>query len=344
MSFSIATITGYVEQNKLPLLTQTVFDAKTQSLLTKRVGIKSQEALNIMDTDAVFQDATTCAWNADGTTSFSQRTITVARVKVQEELCPRSLETTWMAAQLSQGSNYEGVPFEQAFAEQKAKRIAEGIERAIWQSVPSVAAASASVSGTTGWAVGATSPSGDAQLNRTGGGGLLWLTRYGAGASSVVTAQLGANFSDTTVISGFETAYNNLPSRIISKNDLVAFVGWDLYRLLVFKLNNENLYQGDLGSNGNQAAGELFYPGTNMKVVAVNGLNNTQRIFAGSLSNMFYGTDLLSDEDQFRIWSSYDNDQVRFQASYKYGCQIAFPADISLVLGNNATTPALKTA
>ncbi len=84
MSFSIATITGYVEQNKLPLITQTVFDAKTQSLLQKRVGIKSQEALNIMDTDAVFQDATACAWNADGTTTFSQRTITVARVKVQE--------------------------------------------------------------------------------------------------------------------------------------------------------------------------------------------------------------------------------------------------------------------
>ncbi len=74
-----------------------------------------------MDTDAVFQDATACAWNADGTTTFSQRTITVARVKVQEELCPRSLETAWLASQLTQGSNYEGVPFEQAFATQKAE-------------------------------------------------------------------------------------------------------------------------------------------------------------------------------------------------------------------------------
>ena len=189
--------------------------------------------------------------------------------------------------------------------------------------------------------MGGTSPSGDAQLNRTGGGGLLWLTRYGAGASSVVTAQLGANFSDSTIVSGFETAYNNLPTRVISNNDLVAFCGWDLYRMLAHRLVAVNLYQGDLGQ---VAGGEMFYPGTNMKVVAVNGLNNTQRIFAGSLSNLFYGTDLLSDEDQFRIWASYDNDSVRFQAAYKYGVQIAFPADISLVLGNNATTPALKTA
>jgi len=341
MSFSLGGLTSYVEQQRLPLLTKAVFDAKTQSLMQKRVGVKYEEALNLMDTDAVFQAASTCAWNASGTTTFSQRNISVARVKVQEELCPRSLETAWLASQLTQGSNYEGVPFEQAFATQKAKRIAEGIERAIWQSVPSVAAASASVSGTSGWAVGATSPSGDAQLNRTGGGGLLWLTRYGAGASSVVTAQLGANFSDSTIVSGFETAYNNLPTRVISNNDLVAFCGWDLYRMLVHKLVTVNLYQGDLGQ---VAGGEMFYPGTNMKVVAVNGLNNTQRIFAGSLSNLFYGTDLLSDEDQFRIWASYDNDSVRFQAAYKYGVQIAFPADISLVLGNNATTPALKTA
>ena len=93
MSFSIGGLTDYVEQNKLPLLTTAVFDAKTQSLMQKRVGVKNQEALNLMDTDAVFQSATACAWAASGTTSFSQRVISVARVKVQEELCPRELET-----------------------------------------------------------------------------------------------------------------------------------------------------------------------------------------------------------------------------------------------------------
>ena len=133
MAFSIAGLTDYVEQNKLPLLTTAVFDAKTQSLMQKRVGIKNQEALNLMDTDAVFQSATACAWNASGTTTFSQRTISVARVKIQEELCPRELETKWIATQLSQGSNYEGVPFEQAFATQKAKRIAANIETALLQ-------------------------------------------------------------------------------------------------------------------------------------------------------------------------------------------------------------------
>jgi hypothetical protein len=40
---------------------------------------------------------------------------------------------------------------------------------------------------------------------------------------------------------------------------------------------------------------------------------------------LFYGTDLLSDEEQFSIWFSKDNDEVRFQAAFKAGVQIAYP-------------------
>jgi hypothetical protein len=327
MSFSIGGLTDYVEQNKLPLLTTAVFDAKTQTLMQKRVGVKNQEALNLMDTDAVFQSATACAWAASGTTSFSQRVISVARVKVQEELCPRELETKWLATQLSQGSNYEGVPFEQAFATQKAKKIAANIETAIWQST--------SATGASGWTGSSASLSGDATLNKTVG--LLHLMEKTTASASIVSSLAGAAFSDATVVSAFENVYQNIPVAIVSKSDLVAFCGWDVYRLLANKLVGLNLYQGDLGQLGN---GEMFFPGTNLKIVAVNGMNNTRRIVATSLENLFYGTDLLSDEDQFRIWASYDNDQVRFQAAFKYGVQFAFAEQMVLYKASNATTPA----
>jgi hypothetical protein len=327
MAFSVAGLSDYVEQNKLPLLTTAVFDAKTQQLMQKRVGIKSQEALNLMDTDAVFQLAETCAWAASGTTTFSQRTISVARVKVQEELCPRALETKWLATQLSAGSNYESVPFEQAFATQKAKKIAANIETAIWQST--------TATGASGWTGATATISGDATLNKTVG--LLHLMEKTAASGSIVSSLAGAAFSDATVVSAFENVYQNIPVAIVSKPDLVAFCGWDVYRLLVNKLVGLNLFQGDLG---NLSSGEFFFPATNMKVVAVNGMNNTRRIVATSLENLFYGTDLLSDEDQFRIWASYDNDQVRFQAALKYGVQFAFPEQMVLYKASNATTPA----
>ena len=327
MSFSIGGLTDYVEQNKLPLLTTAVFDAKTQSLMQKRVGVKNQEALNLMDTDAVFQSATACAWNANGTTSFSQRVISVARVKVQEELCPRELETKWLATQLSQGSNYEGVPFEQAFATQKAKKIAANIETAIWQST--------SATGASGWTGSSASISGDATLNKTVG--LLHLMEKTTASASIVSSLAGAAFSDATIVSAFENVYQNIPVEIISKDDIYAFCGWDTYRILANKLVGLNLYQGDLGQLG---AGEMFFPATNMRICAVNGLNSTRRIVATSLSNLFFGTDLLSDEDTFRIWASYDNDQIRFQAALKYGVQFAYPEFMVLYKASNATTPA----
>jgi hypothetical protein len=327
MAFSLGGLTSYVEQQRLPLLTKAVFDAKTQSLMQKRVGVKYEESLNLMDTDAVFQAASTCAWNASGTTTFSQRNISVARVKVQEELCPRSLEQYWMQTQLTQGSNYEGVPFEQAFAEQKAKQIAKNIENAIWQST--------TATGASGWTGSSASLSGDANLNKTVG--LLHLMEKTTASASIVSSLAGAAFSDTTIVSAFEKVYQNIPVEIISKDDIYAFCGWDTYRILANKLVGFNLYQGDLGQLG---AGEMFFPGTNMRICAVNGLNSTRRIVATSLSNLFFGTDLLSDEDTFRIWASYDNDQIRFQAALKYGVQFAYPEFMVLYKASDATTPA----
>jgi hypothetical protein len=34
---------------------------------------------------------------------------------------------------------------------------------------------------------------------------------------------------------------------------------------------------------------------------------------------------LLSDEENFSLWYSKDNDEVRFQAAFKVGVQVAYP-------------------
>ena len=73
---------------------------------------------------------------------------------------------------------------------------------------------------------------------------------------------------------------------------------------------------------------EMVYPGTNMKVVAVGGLDGTNRLFAGRLSNFFVGTDLANEEEELKYWYSQDNDEVRFRMTCKYGVQVAFPDQI----------------
>jgi hypothetical protein len=302
MPFSFTGLTSYTDQERLPLITKAVFSAKSASLFTKQVGIKFAAALNLMDTDAVLQGGDTCGYTSSGTTTFSQRVITVGRMKVMETLCPRALEQYWMQTQLTAGSMYDGVPFEQAFAEQKALRIAEALETAIWQ--------------------GNAYFSGVNQLLNAASGSTI------SGNTGAVSASVG--ITATNVIGIFDAIYNQIPQAILTKQDLVIFCGWNNYRTLVqaFKQGNATgglavLYnQVDLASLAN---GEFIYPGTNVRVIAVPGLTNTNRIVCSYLGNFHLGTDLLSDEEQFSIFYARENDEVRSIAAFKCGVQIAYP-------------------
>jgi hypothetical protein len=302
MAYSfVSPLTTYTEQQRLPLITKAVFSARTASLFTKQVGIKSAATLNLMDTDAAFQSGTACGWNvagaASGNTTFTQRTITVAPLKIQEALCPRSLEQYWMQTQLTAGSTYDGVPFEQAFAEQKALRIAEALENAIWS--------------------GSTLVTGLLTILNAASGSTV------SGNTAAVSASVGITTSN--VISIFDNIYTRIPQAILTRNDLVIFCGWDTFRTLIgaFKSTANVLYnQVDLQG---LADGDIIYPGTNVRVVAVPGLLGYNRMVCSYLGNFFYGTDLLSDEEQFSIWPSIDNDEIRFQCALKCGVQVAYP-------------------
>jgi hypothetical protein len=299
MSFSLGTLTAYTEQQRLPLITKAVFSARTAALFTKQVGVKSAAALNLMDTDAALQSGTACGWNvagaASGTTTFTQRNVTVAPMKIQEALCPRSLEQYWMQSQLTQGSTYDGVPFEQAYAEQKALRIAEALENAIWSGSTLVT-------------------------------GMLTILNAASGSTvSGNTAAISGAITTANAIQIFDNIYTRIPQAILTKNDLVIFCGWDVFRTLIgaLKANTGVMYnQVDLQG---LADGDIIYPGTNVRVVAVPGLLGYNRLVCSYLGNFVYATDLLSDEENFSLWYSQDNDEVRFQAAFKVGVQVAYP-------------------
>lgn len=302
MAYNVSALTDYTEQQKFPLITKSLFESKTISMMTPHVGIKSAETLNFIDTNARFQTGGTCAWNASGDTSFSQRTLTVGKLTVMEELCPKALESKYVQSQLPSGSHYTGLPFEQEFTELKAGLIAEQMETAVWQ--------------------GDTS-SGDANLSKFDG----LLKIIDAASATVIHATEQASISASTVRGIFENIYTLIPVAIINKEDIRVFVGWDTFRTLTNKLTVDNLYH--YTADDAARSGEMFYPGTTLKIVAVHGLNTTNRIIAARLSNLHFGTDLMNEEEQFRIFEFQDgSDAIRFKAEWKAGVQIAFPNEI----------------
>ena len=315
MSFSVSTLTNYTKENEALLVSSSVLGAKTASLIKSAgnvmVGVKSAETINVMDTDAFFQAGGTCGWNASGTTSFTQRTVTVGKIKVQESLCPKALEAKYLQKALPTGSTYDSIPFEQDYSDRKAKVIAAQLETAIWQ-------------GDTGSANG--------NLNKFDG-----LIKLIGAASGVVDANVsgyvsGAPLSSitaTNVISLLDGVYKAIPAKVVSADDMTIFVGQDTFRTYTIALKNANMF--NYAFDG-KADSEFVLPGTSIKVVAVQGLNGTNDIYAMRLSNLFLGTDLLNEEEKFEIFFAKEADEVRFAAEFKMGVNIAFPDEIVKVV------------
>jgi hypothetical protein len=78
---------------------------------------------------------------------------------------------------------------------------------------------------------------------------------------------------------------------------------------------------------GAEDQGEQFsqiVPGTNVRIIAVKGLNTTNKFFISSKSNLFFGTDLLNDYENFELWYSLDFQEVRMASKWKQGVNAAF--------------------
>jgi hypothetical protein len=311
MAFDVSTLAAYTEQNEALLVTDSVLGAKTAALIKSAgnvmVGVKSAETINIMDTDAIFQAGGSCGFTASGSTTFTQRTVTVGKIKVNESLCPKDLEAKYLQKALPTGSMYDSIPFEQEFAEKKAKTIAAQLETALWQG---------------------DTTSGNANLSKFDGLVKLIGAASGVVAANASTFISGAPLSTITaanVIEIFDGVYQAIPAQVVAADDMTIFCGQDVFRTYTIALKNANQFHYSIDV---KADSEFVLPGTPIKVIALQGLNGTNKVYAMRLSNLFLGTDLLNEEEKFEIFYAKEADQVRFVSEFKMGVNVAFPDEI----------------
>ena len=308
MALSFSGISAYTKQEIAPLLTEAVFAAKTQSLI-KSGGIllpktKSSVAVPKLATNANFQvDA--CGWNPSGTTTLSQATVTVGKVKMEETICPKDFEAYFSQEALKAGSTYEDfgwAEFQTKFTEQKNKMIAKQLEVGLWQ-------------GDTDSAV--------ENLKRFDG--LIKIIDAGSPVNANVSGYVSGGpisaLSATNIVSVLNGVYKAIPVEIIDADDLKVFVGNDTYRLAVLAYQALNLYNYKVDGDASQT---FIIPGTNVELVAVNGLNGTGDIYATTLSNIAMAFDLEAEQENYKIWYSEDNNEVRYRVAFKLGIGVAY--------------------
>lgn len=309
MALDLTGLTNYIEQNALQLTSAAIFSAKTASLIEAQgnvqVGIKSAETINVMTTDAVFQAGGTCGFSSSGTTSITQRTITVGKIKVQESICPKTFEAKYTQKALREGSSYDYMAYAAEYSEQKVERIGAALETAIWQGDLA---------------------SGTANLNKFDGFTKIIDALGFGGAGDPINGNTGALTTLTTgnVIAAVDAIFVALPAALLDKTDVVIFAGNDTFREYVLALRAANLFHYPVDA----ANMELVIPGTNVKLLGVNGLNGTDKMFGISMANMYLGTDLLNEQDRFELFYAKEADEMRFVVEFKLGVQVAFPDEV----------------
>ena len=309
MALDLSALTNYVKENELQLTSAAIFSAKTASLIEARgnvqVGIKSAETINIMTTDAVFQSGGTCGFNSSGTTTITQRTLTVGKIKVQESICPKTFEAKYTQKALREGSSYDYMAYASEYSAQKVQRIGAALETAIWQ-------------GDTG--------SGNANLNKFNGLVKIINDLGFGGAGDPINGNTSnlTTLTKANVEQAVDDIFAAIPAALLDKDDVVIFCGNDTFREYVIALREANYFHYPVDA----ANMELVVPGTNIKLIGVNGLNGTDYLVGLSMSNMYLGTDLLNEQDRFELFYAKEADEMRFVVEFKLGCQIAFPDEV----------------
>lgn len=297
MAFVVSSLTDYVDQSSKELIQASHFEAKTASLIPNvQSGIKTSQALQLLDVAAVPQADTACSFNASGSVTFTQRNITVGAIKYQDVLCPKSLRSKWTQTLLKNGS---GAEMELTFVSDITKGLveltAEHNETRLWQG---------------------NTASGNAYL--LAHDGLIKLIDAG----SPVDGNTGslATWTSANAVAGMLAMVDAFPAKLKGKSDLSIFCGTDFFDIYVTALLNKNWFHHD-ASTGNY---EIKVPGKNVTIYGVNGLDGTNRMFGMQKNNMYLGVDLEHEEDTFEMWESQDDRNVKYNIAYKMGVQVAY--------------------
>jgi len=305
MGFIVSDLTDYVNEQKEELIPRLYFEKRSSDYFTKQPGVKLTEALHLLSVTAIPQDGSTCDVSASGDATFTARNITVAPLTYIDKFCMKDLNAKWTQILLRPGNaETEDMTFESQIAEMIMSRIMEIDEVADWQ--------------------------GDTDSSS------VYLSNYD-GLIKTIDAAAGtvdaANTGITAVTSGASgnadaivaNVVNARPAAVKTSANQVIFCGTDFFDAYVDTLSAKNLYHVDATGYADY---KMRVPGKNIDLVGVNGLDGTNRLFAGRTENFFLGFDLLNDEEDFDMWYEKKEDSIYYRVKYKRGLQVAYPSEI----------------
>tara|TARA_R100000655_G_scaffold55903_1_gene94025 strand:+ start:4999 stop:5925 length:927 start_codon:yes stop_codon:yes gene_type:complete len=299
MANPVTTGTTYNGEFSGKYISAALLSASTldKGLITVMPNVKHKSVLQVGAYNDIVADGT-CAFNASGTLTLTEKVIEPLDYQVNIELCKQDLHDTWQAAEMG-FSAYSNLPasFEDFVLAHTAAKVAAKIESNIWS----------------GQVANAGEFEGFYYLATAGGSGCVSVTGTGITSLNVIT-ELGK-------------VVDAIPTAVYGKEDLHIYVAPNVARAYIRALGG---FVATIGANGVDNKGTSWYSNgalsfDGIPVVVAQGMPASS-MMAAQKSNLFFGTGLLNDSNEVKLldMSNLDGSQnvrviMRFTAAVQMG-------------------------
>lgn len=268
-------------------------------------NVKFKSVIQKIATDAIVKDAT-CDFDATSTVTLTEKVLLAEEFQVNLQLCKKDFHSTWQSVEMG-FSSFDSLPtsFADFLISHVAAKVAEKTEQNIWR--------------------GATANAGEFN-------GFTALLTADAGLPSAQEVA-GTTVTAANVIAELGKIVDAIPAKLYGKEDLYIYVSQNIARAYVRALGGFGA--SGLGANGSNAQGTQWYNNGSLsfdgvKIFVANGLASNVAI-AAEKSNLFFGTGLLSDQNEVKVIDMADIDgsqNVRVVMRFTAGVQYAIVEDI----------------
>ena len=268
--------------------------------LTMIENIKYKSNIQAMNNTVSAVADATCDFTSAGTLALTEKVLEPKNLQVNLDLCKSTLLDSWEALQMRAGA---GAPppasFDDYVISYMGEIIAEATEDSIWDGT----AVAGKFNGFQGAATGLLLPLVDGTV--------------------VQDAATGA-YTAGNIIANLQAAVAAIPAAVLGKEDLHIYMNQKTYQYYIGAVSTLG-YVNAYNMNGDYVPMFEGY-----KIAVCNGMTVNTVVIAQK-SNMFFGTDLLSDATRITLMdmSALDgSDNMRLVARYSAGVQTGTGADI----------------
>ena len=303
---ALSTTSNYAGKAAGFYISAALRQANSMEFLTMIENIKYKSNIQKMAASNMISDASCDFTEGASSLAMTEAVLTPKNLQINTDLCKKELLDSWEAAQMRAGA---GAPppasFDDYVISYLGEVIANGTETSIWTGNDATAG----------------------EFTGFVGGGVGHLVTDATVVDVANQGGAGTAYTDANIITNLQNCTAAIATAVYTKDDLHIYMSPKSYRLYIQKISS----MGYLNAYSMQGGYEPVFEG--IRLAVCNGMKDDVLV-AAERSNLFFGTDLLSDQTRISMLDMANldgSDNMRVVARYSGGTQVGIGADTVLV-------------